>query len=82
MITLERKIIPMIFQAKTLITDKESVSWALIRTATSLSSGWFSQFIIDNYYEILENVKYDFLDFFFSELDEGNIKHYINTSYK
>lgn len=81
-IALERKIIPMVFQAKNFITHKEAVSWSLIRTATSLSSGWFSKFIIENYYKILENVKYDFVYLFFDELDKGNVKHYINSSYK
>lgn len=81
-ITLERKIVPMLYQKHGLITKENAVEWAIIRTYTTLSSGWFSQFIIDNYFEIKNNVNYDFLDNFFEELDKENVKHYINSKYK
>lgn len=81
-ITLERKIIPMIFQAKQLITNEKAVQWSLIKMSTSLTNGWFRNFILDNYYNILKSVKYDFIDSFFEELDKGKVKHYINKVYK
>lgn len=79
-ITLERQIIPMLFQGKGLVSKQKATEWALIRTATALSSGWFSDFIIDNFFEIKKNINYSFIDNFFDELERGNVKHYIDSS--
>ena len=58
--------------------NQTSHSWGIARLGSTITSGKAA--VVD--YKILENVKYDFVKLFFSELDEGNIKHYECNGYE
>lgn len=73
-IALERKIIPHIFLGEKHWTDLESFKWALMRICTTLCKGWFRQFAVDNYFEILSQHNIDFSTIFLSAYEKGEIK--------
>lgn len=56
-IALERKVIPKGWLAK------QAFEWALYRICTTLTSGWFRNFALENYFEILDT-DYDFVEKF------------------
>lgn len=53
-ISLERKIIPMLNNSGEIITSKNAFEWAMMRICTTLCSGWFRSFATDNYVEIVK----------------------------
>ncbi len=73
-IALERKIIPHIFLGDKLWTDLESFKWALMRICTTLCKGWFRQFAVDNYFEILNLHNTNYSSIFLSAYEKGEIK--------
>ncbi len=75
-ISLERKIVPMLFQQGNFYTKETAVKWAIMRICTTLASGWFRDFSINNYYEILKRINYNFLDIFFEKYEKNTIKLY------
>jgi hypothetical protein len=75
-IALERKIIPMLFQKGDFYTKENAVKWALMRICTTLASGWFRDFAIENYFQIVNKINYTFLDKFFEKYEKNAIKLY------
>jgi hypothetical protein len=75
-ISLERKIVPMLFQKGNFYTKDKAVKWSIMRICTTLASGWFREFAINNYYQILDRVSYKFLDNFFEKYEKSTIKLY------
>ncbi len=75
-IALERKIIPMLFQKGDLYTKEKAVKWALMRICTTLASGWFREFAIENYFQIVNRINYIFIDNFFEKYENNTIKLY------
>jgi hypothetical protein len=73
-IALERKVIPHIFLGEKHWTDEESFKWALMRICTTLCKGWFRQFAVDNYFEILNKHNLDYSNIFLSAYENGEIK--------
>lgn len=73
-IALERKIIPHIFLGEKHWTDLEAFKWALMRICTTLCKGWFRQFAVDNYFEILNKHNLDYSTIFLSAYENGEIK--------
>lgn len=61
-ISSERKLIPTI-KGDALFTDThECFKWALMRVSTTLTSGWFRDFSINNYFEILNNCDHNYYE--------------------
>ncbi len=54
-IALERHILPTMHGDKIGLGYQEAFKWALMRVCTNLTSGWFRQYAIDNYYTVLNN---------------------------
>jgi hypothetical protein len=54
-IALERHIIPTIKGDRIGMNYHDAFKWALMRVCTTLCSGWFRQWSIDHYFEILNN---------------------------
>lgn len=75
-IALERKIIPMLFQKGNFYTKEKAVEWALMRICTTLASGWFREFAINNFFEIKKSLNYNFIDNFFEKYEKNAIKLY------
>lgn len=76
-IALERKVIPSKVSGK-VQNHFNAVRWALYRVCTTLCSGWFRQFAIDNYYEILNSINNDYVSVFERRKLELNINEYSN----
>lgn len=73
-IALERKIIPHIFLGEKHWTELDSFKWALMRICTTLCKGWFRQFAVDNYFEILSQHNTNYSSIFLSAYENGEIK--------
>lgn len=74
-IALERHIIPTMMGDKIGLNSFEAFKWALMRICTTLCSGWFRQFAIDNYFTILNSYNANYINKF-----EENIDKYENLS--
>lgn len=69
-IALERQIIPKN------IDEKNAYKWAIMRIGTTLTSGWFRDFTIDNYHEVMK-YNHDFIGLFKSAVANGKIRKII-----
>jgi len=76
-ISLERKIIPMLNGCGEIISSKKAFDWAIMRICTTLCSGWFRQFATDNYTEIVKYYNSDYVKKFLKAETEGLIKKQI-----
>ena len=54
-IALERHVIPNIKTGRITLNYHDAFKWALMRVCTTLCSGWFRQFAIDHYFDVLNN---------------------------
>lgn len=62
-IALERKIIPILNEAAILTTDtiETAYRWAIMRLSTTMTSGWFRDFLIEEHPRIVDLQSYDFV---------------------
>lgn len=75
-IALERKIIPMLFQEGKHWLSIDAVKWALMRICTTLASGYFREYAVENFYTITNNIDLNFVDKFLEHVDKGVVKLY------
>jgi hypothetical protein len=73
-ISLERKILPMLFGKGTLISSLDSLDWALMRICTTLCSGWFRSFATDNFFRIKQFSNLNYVEDFLEKYQNGEIK--------
>lgn len=73
-IALERKILPMLYGGGQYYTSLESFNWSLMRICTTLCSGWFREFGVNNYYRIKEYYNNNYVEDFLTKIDDGKIK--------
>jgi len=73
-IALERKILPHIFLGHKYWSNIDAFKWALMRICTTLCKGWFREFAVDNYFEILDAHNTNYVYLFISEFENGKIK--------
>lgn len=73
-ISLERKILPSLFNKAKWVSSKDAFDWSLMRICTNLCSGWFRQFATDNYYNILKYFNELYVDEFLVKYNNGDIK--------
>lgn len=73
-ISLERKILPMIFGSEKYYSSMDALRWALMRVSTTLCSGWFREFATNNYFKILEYANPEYVENFLGLFDKGKIK--------
>ena len=72
-IALERKILPMLFNASQGFTSDEAFDWALMRICTNLCSGWFREFATNNYFIIKKLYNKNYVEKFLLAYENGNI---------
>lgn len=72
-IALERKILPMMYGAGRHYTPNDAFRWALMRVCTNLCSGWFREFAIENFTEILNNYNQRYVIKFLEAVKEERI---------
>lgn len=73
-IALERRIIPGVFGNSFVENPKDAVQWALMRISTTLCSGWFREFAINNMNYILNNINLNYVNIFFEAFEKEEIK--------
>ena len=73
-IALERIIIPMIFGGGKFSTNKDAFEYALMRISTTLCSGWFRQYAVDNYQEIMSMYDDNYVNKLLLAYDNNKIK--------
>lgn len=70
-IALERHIIPvMMGQPVKIVSNFDAFKWALMRICTTLCSGWFREFSIENYFEILNSYDPGYVEQFEENIDK------------
>jgi hypothetical protein len=73
-IALERAIIPMLFEGQGIGTPIEAYKWALMRICTTLCSGWFREYAVENYDNLMLRYNRTYVDKFLEAVESGRIK--------
>ena len=73
-IALERAMIPMLFEKGPLSRPKDAYLWAVMRICTTLCSGWFREFALENYDDLVLFYNSDYVDKFLNAVEDGRIK--------
>jgi hypothetical protein len=73
-IALERAVIPMLYEGMKYATPESAFKWALMRICTTLCSGWFREFAVENYPAILASYNRDYVKKFLQAVDSGTIR--------
>jgi hypothetical protein len=73
-IALERGIIPMLFEGERIALPLNAYKWALMRICTTLCSGWFREFALENYELLLFMYHPDYVEKFLRAVESGRIK--------
>lgn len=72
-IALERIILPFLFDNKKYYSYDKAIEWALMRICTTLCSGYFRDFAVNNYFEIKNNINPIFVQDFLTKVDNKEI---------
>lgn len=73
-IALERGVIPMLYEGKRVATNESCLQWALMRIGTTLTSGWFRDYSVENYPAIWDMRDKKYGQRFLKAVEEGRIK--------
>lgn len=79
-IALERAIIPMMFEGKKFATEDSAFNWALMRICTTLTSGWFREFAVENWPLIVKSRDGAYVKRFLHAVDIGKIRRINETA--
>lgn len=73
-IALERGIIPMLYEGGSAHTPADAYKWAVMRICTTLTSGWFREWALEHYAELMNFYNPDYVEIFLKAVDSGTIK--------
>jgi hypothetical protein len=73
-IALERCIIPMLFEGEAIANPRKAYEWAVMRICTTLCSGWFREFALENYNEMMLQYDNGYVAKFLKAVEDGRIK--------
>lgn len=73
-IALERHIIPMLFESGKIVSSICAYKWALMRICTTLCSGWFREYALENYDNLMLRYNWAYTDKFLKAVEEGRIE--------
>lgn len=73
-IASERHLIPAIVNNGIIPHPEMAFKWALMRVCTTLCSGWFRQYAIDHYFDVLNNYNKDYLKLLKSKMNESPLR--------
>jgi hypothetical protein len=79
-IALERGIIPMLFSSGPLTSAEDALNWAIMRIGTTLTSGWFREFAVENYPLIMASRDLTYAEKFLAKVDDRKIQRIIQSS--
>lgn len=72
-IALERAMIPMLFEGEKIAHPYEAYKWAVMRICTTLCSGWFRDYAVENYDRIMFWYDRDYVEKFLKAVEDGRI---------
>lgn len=73
-IALERGIIPMLFEGGRIVTPIDAYKWALMRICTTLCSGWFREYALENYDNLMLKYNWTYTHKFLDAVEAGRIE--------
>lgn len=73
-IALERGIIPMLFEGEKMVTPIDAYKWALMRICTTLCSGWFREYALESYDNLMLRYNWTYTNKFLKAVEEGRIE--------
>lgn len=73
-IALERAMIPMLFEGEKLANPWEAYKWAVMRICTTLCSGWFREWALENYDTLMFWYDKGYVEKFLKAVELGRIK--------
>ncbi len=73
-IALERHIIPILFESGKIMSSICAYKWALMRICTTLCSGWFREYAVENYDNLMLRYNWTYTDKFLKAVEEERIK--------
>jgi hypothetical protein len=77
-IALERAMIPMLFEGEKIAKAFEAYKWAVMRICTTLCSGWFREFALDNYHTVMSYYDPNYVETFLKAVESGRIERIQN----
>jgi hypothetical protein len=72
-IALERAVIPMLYEGAKFADSEKALQWSLMRISTTLCSGWFRDFAVENYPTIWDFRNKHYVNKFLTAVDEKRI---------
>lgn len=72
-IALERAMIPMLFEGEAIANPFEAYKWAVMRICTTLCSGWFREWALENYGEVMFMYDKGYVEKFLKAVEDGKI---------
>jgi hypothetical protein len=73
-IALERGIIPMLFEGGAVHTPLAAYKWAVMRICTTLTSGWFREWALENHQALIWSYDGNYVQKFLKAVEDGKIK--------
>lgn len=73
-IALERAVIPMLFEGGPIAVPFDAYKWAVMRICTTLTSGWFREWALENYQSIIWAYDKEYVGKFLKAVEDGEIK--------
>ncbi len=73
-IALERAMIPKLFEGEKIASPFEAYKWAVMRICTTLCSGWFRDYAVEHYDEIMFWYNQIYVGKFLKAVEVGRIK--------
>lgn len=73
-IALERAIIPMLFEGEGIANPRKAYDWACMRICTTLCSGWFREFALENHDRLGFWYDKNYVEKFLKAVEDGKIK--------
>lgn len=73
-IALERAVIPMLFEDGPIANPRDAYRWAVMRICTTLCSGWFREFALENYDDLIYFMDDGYVNKFLNAVENGKIE--------
>lgn len=78
-IALERGVIPMLFEGGPIASPEAAYKWAVMRICTTLTSGWFREWALEHYTELMVHYNPAYVQIFLKAVEDGKIKRIETT---
>ncbi len=72
-IALERGVIPMLFEGERIVKPFDAYRWAIMRICTTLCSGWFREYALEHYKDMIFWYDEGYVEKFLKAVESGRI---------